>query len=80
MAERFSAIQLQDRSFAVIGILVKEYDDMEPSERSKAQMVRIRPGGIVSEELAKSWVKQIAEQLNRADTSILGMSGINKIT
>lgn len=80
MAERFHCLQLNDKSIIVLAISTDEYKNLDEMGRKHAQIVKIRPVGMVSEALAISWAKQIAEQLNRADTSILGMSGINKIT
>lgn len=80
MAERFRAAQLTDNTFIVVSVSTDQYNKLDAEARIKQQIVHIRIGGMVSEELAASWAKQIADQLNRADTSILGMSRINKIT
>lgn len=77
---RWRCAQLTNNDVIVVAISTDEYNKLDETGRKHAQIVKIRPVGMVSEELALSWGRQIAEQLNRADTSILGMSGINKIT
>lgn len=52
---------------AVVDVPKKDYAKMQQHEREAHQIVRIRLGGMMSERLAATYVRQIADQLNQFD-------------
>lgn len=54
---------------AVLDVSRKDYAKMQQQERETHQVVRIRLGGMMSERLAATYVRQIADQLNQFDAA-----------
>lgn len=70
MSGRFIAGTNNTRTEAlVIDISASEFNDLSVEKRAKHKLVRIQIGGMVSEELARTWTDQIAAQLNQFDVA-----------
>jgi hypothetical protein len=69
MEPRFHAFKLQSGAYIVAGVSSKEWDSMDPSQRTKQMFVTINTGGMISPLLASTWAKGMAEQLNQFDVA-----------
>lgn len=68
MEKRFS-IGWNDVSMLVIDIPTEKYNKLVGDDKIKHQVVRIALGGIMSQALAETYARQIADQLNSFDVA-----------
>ena len=59
--------QFVPSSVGIIAIPPEAWEKLDPLERDKAIIVRIRLGGMISVQLAETWAIQLCEQLNQFD-------------
>lgn len=56
-------------SVAVVPMTLAAYNALSEIDRIEVRLVEIKVGGMISEMLAKTWVEQIADQLNQFDVA-----------